>query len=244
MSKVRRAQDAGYRAAIVYDDRDGPLVEMDASSDDGVVIPSVFVSKATGESLISMPAGTVAKITSRILSPWPSFLVSFIVVICATAFVFAVYIVYTRRHRGMWQGGYTHGATSLLSSAQLGRMPTRQWTEEEPDPTATCCICLDEYSAGDTVLTLPCGHEFHKACITPWLTQRKRVCPLCKRDPIATERTPLLVSWSSGRSSAPTAAAAADDDDDEAARPLLLAAAADGNESSDSAWTGDSDASG
>ncbi|KAJ2955957.1 hypothetical protein NQZ79_g8125 [Umbelopsis isabellina] len=29
---------------------------------------------------------------------------------------------------------------------------------------------------------LPCGHGFCVACIDPWLTQRSRNCPICKRD--------------------------------------------------------------
>ena len=31
--------------------------------------------------------------------------------------------------------------------------------------------------------------EFHKDCITPWLAERQRVCPLCKRDPLAKNGT-------------------------------------------------------
>lgn len=45
----------------------------------------------------------------------------------------------------------------------------------------TCCICIDEYAQGDKIATLPCGHEFHSDCISPWL-QQQCVCPLCKRD--------------------------------------------------------------
>ena len=94
---------------------------------------------------------------------------------------------------------------------------------------ATCCICLDEYSAGDAILTLPCKHYFHKACITPWLTQRQRLCPLCKRDPVATERTPLLPTLRN--SAADTSETAGSDvvvDGNEAARPLLDTAVNDG----------------
>ncbi|CAK7235681.1 hypothetical protein SBRCBS47491_009378 [Sporothrix bragantina] len=47
---------------------------------------------------------------------------------------------------------------------------------------AECVVCLDEYVAGDRVMSLPCGHEFHESCITPWLTTRRRTCPICKSD--------------------------------------------------------------
>ncbi|OAA63298.1 PA domain containing protein [Niveomyces insectorum RCEF 264] len=47
---------------------------------------------------------------------------------------------------------------------------------------AECVVCLEEYVAGDRIMSLPCGHEFHAACITPWLTTRRRTCPICKGD--------------------------------------------------------------
>jgi hypothetical protein len=31
-------------------------------------------------------------------------------------------------------------------------------------------------------MSLPCGHEFHVDCITPWLVTRRRTCPICKGD--------------------------------------------------------------
>ncbi|KAK0723747.1 hypothetical protein B0T21DRAFT_372393 [Apiosordaria backusii] len=46
-----------------------------------------------------------------------------------------------------------------------------------------CVICLEEYVDGvSRVMSLPCGHEFHVDCITPWLTTRRRTCPICKND--------------------------------------------------------------
>jgi len=46
-----------------------------------------------------------------------------------------------------------------------------------------CVVCLEEYVAGvSRVMSLPCGHEFHVDCITPWLTTRRRTCPICKGD--------------------------------------------------------------
>ncbi|KAI0998269.1 hypothetical protein K3495_g9926 [Podosphaera aphanis] len=46
-----------------------------------------------------------------------------------------------------------------------------------------CVVCLEEYVDGvSRVMGLPCGHEFHVDCITPWLTTRRRTCPICKGD--------------------------------------------------------------
>lgn len=63
-----------------------------------------------------------------------------------------------------------------------------------------CVVCLEEYIDGvSRVMRLPCGHEFHADCMyvfllpfaeiytdlntrTPWLTTRRRTCPICKGD--------------------------------------------------------------
>jgi hypothetical protein len=43
-----------------------------------------------------------------------------------------------------------------------------------------CCICFFQHKVGDTgVARLPCGHIFHKPCISEWLS-KKCTCPLCR----------------------------------------------------------------
>uniref|UniRef100_UPI00358FA1EF E3 ubiquitin-protein ligase znrf3-like isoform X2 n=1 Tax=Myxine glutinosa TaxID=7769 RepID=UPI00358FA1EF len=44
------------------------------------------------------------------------------------------------------------------------------------DPT--CAICLEDFNHGQELRVLPCNHEFHKACVDPWLFQHQ-TCPLC-----------------------------------------------------------------
>lgn len=50
-------------------------------------------------------------------------------------------------------------------------------------PSQECVVCLEEYVEDvSRVMRLPCGHEFHVDCITPWLVTRRRTCPVCKCD--------------------------------------------------------------
>lgn len=50
-----------------------------------------------------------------------------------------------------------------------------------PDDCDECCpICLVEYEVGDSLRSLPCDHEFHKACVDSWLAGNAS-CPACRR---------------------------------------------------------------
>ncbi|RYP73580.1 hypothetical protein DL770_007740 [Monosporascus sp. CRB-9-2] len=72
-----------------------------------------------------------------------------------------------------------------------------------------CAVCLEEYVDGvSQVMSLPCGHEFHVDCITPWLTTRRRTCPICKGD--------VVRSLARGSPSSPRYEPYHDDSSDEA----------------------------
>ncbi|TID16343.1 hypothetical protein E6O75_ATG11461 [Venturia nashicola] len=58
-----------------------------------------------------------------------------------------------------------------------------EWRRRYGGRQKECVVCLEEYVDGvSRVMSLPCGHEFHAECITPWLTTRRRTCPICKGD--------------------------------------------------------------
>lgn len=42
-----------------------------------------------------------------------------------------------------------------------------------------CTICLQEFSNGSTVVTLPCGHDFDDECIVKWF-EINILCPVCR----------------------------------------------------------------
>jgi len=46
--------------------------------------------------------------------------------------------------------------------------------------TKECSICQEDYKQGEILLDLPCDHNFHKNCVTQWLTQHNS-CPVCRK---------------------------------------------------------------
>ncbi|VDP52928.1 unnamed protein product, partial [Soboliphyme baturini] len=56
----------------------------------------------------------------------------------------------------------------------------------------SCCICLEEFVAGEEVRVLPCTHFFHTACIDRWLITNRK-CPLCRRN-IDNEHLPIAAA--------------------------------------------------
>eukprot|EP00928_Gymnodinium_smaydae_P092215 TRINITY_DN76033_c0_g1_i1.p1 TRINITY_DN76033_c0_g1~~TRINITY_DN76033_c0_g1_i1.p1 ORF type:complete len:259 (-),score=17.48 TRINITY_DN76033_c0_g1_i1:269-979(-) len=51
---------------------------------------------------------------------------------------------------------------------------------------ASCCVCLEDYAAGDVVISLECRHVLHKTCAEAWVVSlhsltgdlRSRLCPM------------------------------------------------------------------
>mmetsp|Transcript_4267 Transcript_4267/g.9220 ORF Transcript_4267/g.9220 Transcript_4267/m.9220 type:complete len:1367 (+) Transcript_4267:113-4213(+) len=51
-----------------------------------------------------------------------------------------------------------------------------------------CCICLENLNeCRSNNAVLPCGHEFHDACIRNWLSNKSR-CPICRRAAFGVDR--------------------------------------------------------
>lgn len=50
--------------------------------------------------------------------------------------------------------------------------------QDTPDQIPGCSICTDDFKVGEDVRVLPCNHQFHPACIDPWLINVSGTCPL------------------------------------------------------------------
>ncbi|XP_057503188.1 receptor homology region, transmembrane domain- and RING domain-containing protein 2 [Actinidia eriantha] len=203
--KVRRAQAAGFKAAIIYDNVEADLVAM-AGNSAGIKTHAVFVSKASGE-VLTQYAG-ISDMELWIIpnfenSAWSIMAISFISLLAMAAVLATCFFV--RRHRIRRERPRAsrvrefHGMSSRLVKA----MPSLIFTAvvEDNCTSTTCAICLEDYSVGEKLRILPCRHKFHALCVDAWLTTWRTFCPVCKRDartstgdPPASERTPLLSS--------------------------------------------------
>ncbi|KAL5974521.1 hypothetical protein ACLOJK_031186 [Asimina triloba] len=174
--KVRRAQDAGFRAAIVYNDEEhGGLV----ANVELWIIPT-FENSA-----------------------WSIMAISFISLLAMSAVLATCFFV--RRHRIRRERPRTSNVREFhgMSKRLVKAMPSLIFTSvlEDNCTSRTCAICLEDYNVGEKLRVLPCHHKFHALCVDSWLTSWRTFCPICKRDARASianlpasESTPLLSS--------------------------------------------------
>ncbi|KAE8371495.1 hypothetical protein BDV26DRAFT_126479 [Aspergillus bertholletiae] len=96
----------------------------------------------------------------------------------------------SKSRSGHRRGHETSEASADLKSPKM-KSPKKEksgsssalWRRKYTGRQVECVVCLEEYVDGQSrVMSLPCGHEFHAECITPWLTTRRRTCPICKGD--------------------------------------------------------------
>ena len=75
---------------------------------------------------------------------------------------------YSATPRGQ-QAGSSSGSSSSATAAAAAAAPA----------VRSCSICLEAFAQGEALKTLPCVHNFHAACIDPWLAING-VCPECR----------------------------------------------------------------
>nr|XP_019577476.1 PREDICTED: receptor homology region, transmembrane domain- and RING domain-containing protein 5-like [Rhinolophus sinicus] len=200
--KVRNAQKAGYKAAIIYNNGYDELLIPMAGNSTGVLIHGVLVTRASGEVLKGYAGRTEMELWLFPRFGPSSWSIMAITVLSLLAmFVVLATFFFVRKHRIRYRRlqSLSHGCRRHRNLLQC--MPTQVFADvlEEGSTSVTCAICIDDYCTGDTLRILPCQHKFHAVCIDSWLIHCRYFCPVCKRDvrtgnsdPPASERTPLL----------------------------------------------------
>ncbi|KAL4032189.1 hypothetical protein IC575_005257 [Cucumis melo] len=161
--KVRRAQVAGFKAAIIYDNEDGGLIAM-AGSSAGIRIHAVFVTKTSGETLkkyAGLANVEIWIIPSFENSAWSIMAISFISLLAMSAVLATCFFV--RRHRirrGRPRSFYSQEFRGM-SRRVVKAMPSLIFTTalEDNCTSITCAICLEDYSPGEKLRILPCRHK-------------------------------------------------------------------------------------
>lgn len=106
------------------------------------------------------------------------------------------------RFQGAQPAPKPRGATQELIDA----MPLVEYSADlldgSPETSETsCAVCLSEFEWEDMLRRLPCGHNFHRACIDKWL-KRNKVCPLCLQDIEAPPTAVANSKWKAGKEKA------------------------------------------
>ena len=79
-----------------------------------------------------------------------------------------------RRLKNMWS--VTNSDIRRVTREELQSILNKISYKDE-----NCSICLCEYSSGERIATLSCGHVYHEGCIKQWLnTDANKTCPLCR----------------------------------------------------------------
>ncbi|XP_042508454.1 receptor homology region, transmembrane domain- and RING domain-containing protein 2-like isoform X1 [Macadamia integrifolia] len=204
--KVRIAQDAGFKAAIIYDNEDsGALVAM-SGNPAGIRIHAVFISKASGETLkmyAGLPNMQLLLIPTFENAAWSIMVISFVSLLAMSIVLATCFFIRRRRVRREQSQAPCVREFHGMSNRLVKALPSLIFTSvlEDNCTSMTCAICLEDYSVGEKLRVLPCHHKFHAACVDSWLTTWRTFCPVCKRDartstgePPASEHTPLLSS--------------------------------------------------
>ncbi|KAL3634157.1 hypothetical protein CASFOL_021211 [Castilleja foliolosa] len=75
--------------------------------------------------------------------------------------------------------------TGLSEETIMSRLKQHKYITKNESETEPCSICREEYTDGENLGTLECGHDFHKDCIKQWL-MHKNLCPICKTAGLST----------------------------------------------------------
>ncbi|XP_015899589.3 receptor homology region, transmembrane domain- and RING domain-containing protein 1 isoform X2 [Ziziphus jujuba] len=182
--KVRNAQNAGFRAAIVYDDREkGNLVYMMINRKN-ISVHAVFISKIAGEILKEHAHGKEGECC---IFPFHNGTAWTVLAISCISFLFILAIltiaIFIPRY---WLNsrGRNH-VPKTVDSKMVEALPCFVFSSahlSDLHAGETCAICLEDYKDGEILKVLPCQHEFHSSCVDSWLTKWGTFCPVCKRD--------------------------------------------------------------
>jgi E3 ubiquitin-protein ligase RNF115/126 len=64
------------------------------------------------------------------------------------------------------------------SDTAISNLKKKKFTNVQE--SKACTVCQDDYNEQDELVEMPCGHEFHDACVINWL-KLHNTCPVCRK---------------------------------------------------------------
>ncbi|XP_036925780.1 E3 ubiquitin-protein ligase RNF43 [Sturnira hondurensis] len=189
-SKARMAGERGA-SAVLFDITEDRAAAEQLQQPLGLTWPVVLIWGHDAEKLMEFVyKNRKAHVRIELKEPpaWPDYDVWILLTVVGTIFVVILASVLRIRCRPRHSRPdplqqRTAWAISQLATRRY-RASCRRAGAEWPDSGSSCssapvcAICLEEFSEGQELRVISCLHEFHRACVDPWLHQH-RTCPLC-----------------------------------------------------------------
>lgn len=190
--KINAAKSQGASRVVVYNVEGSGNSTTHMSHPDALEIVAIMIGNTQGMEIFKLVKnGTDVHMHIDMGSPhgpwmdtyWLYFLsIAFFIVTAASI----TYFVFISANRLYNLGIHRRAEKRLKSEAKraIKRLQVRtlkRGDEETASDSHMCAVCIESYKAGEVVTVLTCDHIFHKACIEPWLLER-RTCPMCKCD--------------------------------------------------------------
>ncbi|XP_031704056.1 E3 ubiquitin-protein ligase RNF128-like [Anarrhichthys ocellatus] len=190
--KINAAKRQGAAGVVVYNmDGSGNSTNHMAHSD-ATGIVTIMIGNSQGMEIVRLVInGTDVRMLIDLGSPhgtwmdtyWLYFLSIAFFIVTAASIAYFVFIsanrLYSLNAHRRTERKLKSEATKAIGLLQVRKLKTGD--EETTSDSHVCAVCIESYKAGEVVTVLTCDHIFHKACIEPWLLQR-RTCPMCKCD--------------------------------------------------------------
>ncbi|XP_060059799.1 E3 ubiquitin-protein ligase RNF43 [Erinaceus europaeus] len=189
-SKARMAGERGA-SAVLFDITEDRAAAEQLQQPLGLTWPVVLIWGHDAEKLMEFVyKNRKAHVRIELKEPptWPDYDVWILLTVVGTIFV--ILLAFALRfgcrpchNRSDPLQQQTAWAISQLATRRY-RAGCRRARAEWPDSDSSCssapmcAICLEEFSEGQELRVISCLHEFHRACVDPWLYQH-RTCPLC-----------------------------------------------------------------
>lgn len=190
--KILAAKQQGAAAVVIYnaDGSGNSTSHMSHPETSGAV--AIMIGNFQGMEIVKLVQnGTEVNLIIEVGSPhgpwmdtyWLYFLsIAFFIVTTASiayfVFISANRLYNLRQHRRS-ERRLKSEAKKAIQRLQVRTL--KRGDEETTSDILLCAVCIEAYKPGEVVTVLTCDHIFHKACIEPWLLER-RTCPMCKCD--------------------------------------------------------------